>query len=265
MAAASVLTFHDSADLFMQLVAETLKVAKAKQNVYLMDHFSAIEAKLGNATSYSASIGRLNTARNAIKHGGIHPAHHEIEGFRASVTNLFEDYSLLVFGVQFGAMSMVSLVANARVRERLQKAEAAIATANYEDAAVDLSWSFEVLVKDYEAGRVDQWGRSLFERPRRFSRLDWKEFLELTEAIEGVQSQIRILALGVDLHMYMAFRRLVPSPWWAINSEEPSFYEGQMKERPSEAGCRFCLDFVVESALRLQGSPIAERQSPNPS
>lgn len=245
------------------MVAETLNVAKSKQSAYLMDHFSAVEAKLGNAPSYSAAISRLNIARNAIKHGGIHPAHHEIEGFRASVTNLFGDYSLLVFGVQFAAMSMTSLVANARVRERLQKAESALAREEYEQAAIDLAWSFEVLVKDYEEERVNRFGRAL--SPRRLSPLDWQAFREITDAIEGVQAQVRILALGLDLQSYVEFQQLVPRAWWYINSEEPTFHEGQTKEPASEAGCRFCIDFVVETALRLQGSPFVERKSPQPS
>ena len=258
MAVASVLTFHDAVDLFVQLVAETKGVAKAKPNTFLMDNLLEVEKKLGNAASYRAAIGRLNTARNAVKHDGVHPAHHEIEGFRASVTNLFEDYSQLVFGVRFGAMSMVSLVANPRVRERLQRAELAIAGETYEDAIVDVAWSFEVLVHDYESQRADQYGQSLFAKPVRSSHREFQD-RKLFEAVEALQSQVRMLALGIDLHRYMAYQQLVPSPWWPSDAAEPTyrFRPKLLSESATEHGCRYCLDFVVDSALRLQGSPIA--------
>lgn len=256
MAVAAVLTFHDAVDLFVQLLVETLKIPKPKK-AYMMDLLAEIEKKLVNPPSHTVAMSRLNDARNSLKHSGLHPARSEIEGFRASATNFFEDYSQLVFGVRFGSLSMVDLVANARVRERLQKAESELAQEAYEQAAVDLAWSFEVLVKDYEEERVNRFGRAR----RQFSPLDWKEFREITDAIEGVQAQVRILALGLDLHSYVAFEQLVPRAWWYINSEEPAFHEGQTKEPASEAGCRFCLDFVVETALRLQGSPFVDRQA----
>lgn len=53
---------------------------------------------------------RLNRARVALKHHGTMPSKLDIEAFRGSTTNFFEDNTGIVFGIRFTDISLVDLV-----------------------------------------------------------------------------------------------------------------------------------------------------------
>jgi len=79
------------------------------------------------------------------------------------------------------------------------------------------------------------------------------EFVDtVRESLESIQNAIRILAMGIEYPKYSRFALISPHMYRSSNGE----YEivrlqmDEMKITPDDA--QFCIDFVIESALRLQ-------------
>lgn len=85
----SILTFHDSIELFLQLSGEILN-AKIKTTTKFMEYWEIINKELGGVElSQKASMNRLNTARRSLKHSGLLPTKPDIESFRVNSKDFF--------------------------------------------------------------------------------------------------------------------------------------------------------------------------------
>ncbi len=272
-AAQSVLTFHDSVEMFLQLASEFLD-AETKAKMEFLDYWSAIGKKLpGGELGMKESMSRLNKARVGLKHSGIIPDKSMIEGFRSSVTSFFQESTPRVFeDKKFDDISMVDLVQYERTRLDLKDAEALIKNKSFKDALTKIAIGFAKLVDDYEEKRKKQFGRSpfFFGQSFAFQSLDrfglpapnMSEYLErMGRTLGEIQEAMKTLSLGLDYREYSRFRVYTPAILRIIEGG----YEPQWIERPGpeyegdgltlEEECRFCLDFVIESALRLQEVP----------
>lgn len=105
LAAASILTFHDSIELLLQLACEHLD-ADTKKHTQFMQYWEIFKPKIsGSGLTQKESMKRLNNSRVALKHHGTLPTKQDIEAFRASAINFFEDNMPLVFGVDLDSIS----------------------------------------------------------------------------------------------------------------------------------------------------------------
>lgn len=140
LAAASLLSFHDSVELFMQLASEHLNVGK--KEVRFMEYFELLKLPNGETLSDKESIRRLNNARVALKHDGILPSKFEIDALRASVTSFFETNTQLTFGLEFRSVSMLNLVQCKEAKVNLEEADKLIVEGKYEDALDKIAVAF---------------------------------------------------------------------------------------------------------------------------
>ena len=125
LSSASLLMMHDAIELFLQLASEHLNVG-AKQPGF-MDYWDILNKKLApNEVERKESMRRLNKARVALKHNGIFPSELDIESFRASTTNFFDDNTPIVFNVDLNDISLIEFVPLESSREKLNEAENAI-------------------------------------------------------------------------------------------------------------------------------------------
>src|SRR6185369_12775789 len=86
-AAVALLTFHDACEMYLQIAAEHNGVTFSKQKYpNLLEYWGLFEQQKKLQVTSKPAMVRFNDARNNLKHGGVHPAHYEIEGFRATVT-----------------------------------------------------------------------------------------------------------------------------------------------------------------------------------
>jgi hypothetical protein len=67
-------------------------------------------SKAGLPLPYQQPMRRFNDARVAVKHKGTLPIQHNIEEFRSTVTNFLVDTTPKVFQIEFGSISLSSLV-----------------------------------------------------------------------------------------------------------------------------------------------------------
>jgi hypothetical protein len=263
LSSASVLTFHDSIELFLQMASEHLNVGSARPD--FMGYWDLINPKLNpNQLAQKESIRRLNKSRVSLKHHGTLPSKLDIESFRSIVTSFFEENTPLVFGVQFQSVSLVNLVTCDSARESLDQASELLNQAMLDDAMDKIAVAFSQLLDDYETRKEGEFGRSPFFFGTSFSPFDFgtkitredyqlnRTLKKMKENLTIMQSAIKILSLGLDYARYARFRLYTPSISRAADGSYHIFRSE--KHQVSLEECRFAFDFVIAGALRLQQS-----------
>jgi len=262
---ASVLTFHDAVELFLQLAAEYVNVKGRLKDIHFLEYWNLINnclKKLGKAElTQIISMERLNKARVNFKHYGTPPSKSAITGdFKVSVTNFFEENTLLIFDVKFAEISMLEIITYQRTRDDLKKAEKLLNQKKLEASLDNVALAFQKLIDDYENKKKNKWGDSPFSvGPRSYQHFsaffmgikgDLGKFIDWTrESLEAIQEIVRIIGFGIDYKKYAKFKLLTPYVLPLIGGK----YSIQRKDRsPSVNDVNFCIDFVVESALTLQ-------------
>jgi hypothetical protein len=160
LCAASILTLHDAAELFLQLATEHLNV-KGKQEIKFMEYWDIIGKHPKVRLTQQESMRRLHKARNTLKHNGIFPPKLDIEAFRATATNFFEENTPNVFGVDFSDISLVNLIQYEDVRNSLKEAGEMLHTGNIEGSIHMVAIAFAQLIDNYDEDK-GYFGRSLF-------------------------------------------------------------------------------------------------------
>lgn len=261
LSTSALLTFHDSIELFLQLASEHLNAGATKRTEF-EQYFALLDAALpGAKLAGKAAMVRLNNARVGLKHYGNRPSQGDIESYRSAVTSFFEDNTPLVFGVDFGTISMVDLVQSANAQASLREAADLMEQSRYDEALQKVAAAFAHLTRDYEQSkRGGRWrspfffGQSLtfesaFSLGLRGDKLG--TFVDkVKESVEALQGAVRILSLGLDYRRYSKFAWLTPHTAWMAGGN--LHVTGVPHPPVSEEDCRFCFDFVIEAAMRLQ-------------
>lgn len=89
LSAASILTFHDTAELFLILAADHLQAGPVSQNPSLLQYWTVLRPRRGFTgveLSGQHGIARLISVRNDLKHLGALPSAEAVDDARSSVT-----------------------------------------------------------------------------------------------------------------------------------------------------------------------------------
>lgn len=260
---ASILTLHDSVELFLQLASEHLNTGAGQPS--FMDYWDILNRKLDpHELEQKESMRRLNKARVALKHYGTFPSDLDIESFRASTTSFFQDNTHLVFGINLDEVSLIELVNPEAARARLHEAQESIRRGDTLDALDKIAVAFTEIISDYEDRKRDRFEDSPFYFGGDLTFLssfhmglrsvDEKlaDFVDrVKESLEAMQDAIKVLALGMDYRKYSKFKRLTPNVTRIPRGELHLQRRFDEEHAPSVDDARFCVDFVVESALAL--------------
>jgi len=257
---ASILSFHDSVELFLQLVAEKLNVDKSKRE--FMAYWEVIDEKLHAKLSQEESMKKLNKARVGLKHHGITPSKSDIESFRVTTAAFFDENCLAIFGEEFKDISMIDIISNERAKKLLKEAKDAHGKGLIDDALQNISLSFEYLISDYEKSKVRSvlgspffFGESMAFHNNFFSGMPHEFrglkvfFNSVTKTIDTIQKAIRILSFGIDYKKYVKFKSIIPTPQFVVDGAARFCY-GEIAFNKEDL--EYCINFIVESALKLQ-------------
>jgi hypothetical protein len=260
LCAASVLSFHDSVELFLQLVLEKLNIAKKTQG--FIDYWDVVEkAELGIRLTQKESMRRLNKARSQLKHHGLLPAKLDIESYKITALNFFKDNCAIIFKVDFDDISLIDIISYERPREQLKKAKENYKKGMIEDSLLNIYHSFNYLLTDYEKSKKI-YHRSFFDfGPERFEsrKVDYfghglesheiNSFIEdVSKSISKMQGVLRILCLGINFKKYVKFKSILPPFKFAIDGTV--YCNGKITLNDEDY--EFCINFIVESAMKLQ-------------
>ena len=200
---ASILAFHDSVELFLQLASEKLNVSKRDRG--FMKYWDIIDPELKNTKlSQKESMRRLNQARNDLKHDGIIPSKLDIESFRATTLAFFDENCPTIFGMNFDDISLVDMIRFERSRDSLKQAKINFEKGSVREAVKGLALSFEYLIRDYEESKRDTFHESPFFFGKSTTEFDsfhmglayedkeFKDFVDtVAESIESIQKAIK--------------------------------------------------------------------------
>jgi hypothetical protein len=271
--ALAILTFHDATELFFGLSCEHLGVTGSREKTYFNQYWDLIAGGLnGTRLTQETSIRRLNDARIALKHHGIRPAKLDSESFRAVVVNFFEENTQLIFHIKFSELSLIDLVQFDVARNHLKQAQGFLKQNKIDCALEEVAVAFAKLIQDYERRKLGMGDISpffplgdevpLYSSEMKFEQLnagpEFKErmgdFVNRTnDSISFMQRIVRILSLGMDYRKYAKFERLTPLVDLP-SGEAPDITWANIVKPDKIPGedAQFCIDFVIESAIKLQ-------------
>jgi hypothetical protein len=147
LASVALLTFHDAAEMFLQIIAEHYDVTAKRPD--FLEYWSLLKTKNIDLPSYVA-MKRLNTARVSLKHAGILPTHTDVEGFRATVSTFLHEATTVAFGIAFETVSQTLMIKSEQVRQPLDEAESALAAGNLVSALSQAAIAFRLSLREYE-------------------------------------------------------------------------------------------------------------------
>lgn len=282
-AGASVLLFHDAAELFLGLAVDVLDVAHPRDDSF-MSYWQALDPKISpERLTRRDGMHKLNKARVALKHHGMIADRLSLDTFAGTIRDFFLENTPTLFGVSFDDVSLVDLVSPEEVRDQVRKAQEFLTHGAYGDALECAAIAFDELLHDYEARKRDRFGRSPFQVGARFSRIGGYDFVshsmgtvvgssrsrepgprldfsklrrfadDMANTVDHLQSSFKIIALGLDFRKYSRFLYLTPRVYRRhggdyhvdrIRTDEGATLTTQE--------CDFCLAFVIDSSLVLQ-------------
>lgn len=256
----SILSFHDSVEMFMKLCAEQKNV-RIDRNVNFGDYFVKLPALQCNAT-----MTNLNSKRINLKHYGTLPSKLDIEISRANVTDFFEQNTPVFFEIEFNGISLISLIRYETVREYMDKALSEFASNNFKDSITNSQISFRELMWCHEKENTKNY-EPLLGKSHDFTFYssfflklglgrDFDRFIDnICESLPEIEEKVNIIGLGIDYKQYRKFRLLSPhiQQW---HQEDGNKYEVYINEHDrricNERNAQFCFNFVIDAALKLQ-------------
>lgn len=263
MASAALLGFHDAAELFLQIASEHLNVGTSDSQ--FMQYFEILGTKVqGGSLAQKEGMRRLNRARVALKHHGTHPSQLDIAAFRSVAADFFDQNTPLIFGVAFESISLIAFVSPEPVRTKLETAQTDLSEGRLTDAIAGTTIAFDLLLSDYESRKRSPLWRSPFAFGESFSfshfdLADLEQFSrksagvvrKLIESVESMQEALKVVALGVDYRRYSRFKMLAPGFMKTMDGTYHLHWR-QGTSQPSTAEAQFCIDFVIEAALKIR-------------
>ncbi|WP_282113408.1 hypothetical protein [Maribacter stanieri] len=261
IASFSILSFHDSIEMFLKLLAEHKNIRSDKLN--FLDYWTKVPS-----LTLKESMRNLNSRRVNIKHKGLLPSKSDIEISRVNATDFFEQNTLPEFGIDFKEISLLDLIQYEEVKKNLEIASESLENNNIEKCIEHSALAFDDLIHNYEKSKESYFGNSPFYfgkdltflssfhigignefEGRTGRKLD--DFIDrVKESLEGIQSAVKILSFGIDYKKFSKFKLLTPNVVRFIGGNRSAEIYGEKKW--TKENCQFCIDFVIESSLKLQ-------------
>jgi hypothetical protein len=254
----SILAFHDSAEMFLLLVAEN-NGKKGASKLSFMEFWSEFPE-----LTMSASMERLKDRRVSLKHHGLFPSASDIEESRITITQFLRENTIKQFGEDFESISLADLIEFSNIKEYVKKAESFLAENNIYECLCNTRVGFEELLSTYESDKM-QWYRSILNIGERIddsyknvvsskdvSKSRW--FNQVTKTTNALRDVLKISALGIDYKKYALFCFITPSytPTCSPTGERGYILGATETLSIKPEDCQFCIDFVIDSALKLQ-------------
>lgn len=252
----SILTFHNSIEMFLKLLSEHLDIRS--DNFSFLDYWTQIPA-----LTSKESMRNLNVRRVNIKHKGLLPSKSDIEISRVNTTDFFEQNTAKHFGIEFKDISLLTLISYENVRSNLTKAQKELNLINNKSCIEKTAIAFDELLYTYENSKINFFRDSPFSFGReqafkssfsmRVEDRKMADFVDkVKESLEGIQKAIRIISFGIDYKRFAKFKILTPNvKRWGEGAVDIDFYNKGNKKWTIE-NCQYCIDFVLDSALKLQ-------------
>jgi hypothetical protein len=279
----SVLTLHDTAELFLQVIAEVIaerRGVKLPRFISFPEYWKLLDPARdpnGVAISGERPMTRLNDLRIAFKHHGTLPSSTAVAQACTDVRAFLEANTLTVFGMPFETIDMAEVIPQTGVRDKVRAATAAAGGGDLTEAMGLLAEAYDELFgiapgstvpsriarfgdtikptaeRDLAAALQpapgDRTRRPVGADPRRLA----SAIADLMKATRDMQLAMRVTALGIDFRQFARFTQLMPSiGYYADGHSERHTPPGYA---PTSTDFEFCRQFVITAALRIAEEP----------
>lgn len=256
----SLLSFHDCAEMFLLLVAEE-HGDKTEENMPFMGFWN----KYKDLTLIEP-MRKLKDRRVNIKHKGLFPSKMDIEESRVAITNFLRENVFKQFKKDFDSISLADLIDYPNINEYVINAEMCLNQNDLYSSLINAKIGFEELLSTYESDKR-QWRESIFSVGERIGKdyrnlvssskegLRW--FEQVTRTTNDVRRILKVSALGIDYKKYALFDFITPKVLETCRTGKDKYvYDSkdnfEKTRNVTAQDCQFCIDFVVDSALKLQ-------------
>jgi hypothetical protein len=268
----SVLSFHDSIELFLQLASEYLDSGNERPR--FMGYWKLISNGLGGGKKlgYEEAMRRLNKARVALKHHGTFPATSDVEAFRFTTISFFEESTPLIFGIEYSEISLSDFVEPEISKQYLKEGEKLLSDGQPKEAINKIAIAFLYLMKYQEDQMLNEYGTQIYFPRRQYIGDSWwlgldqvlhrplaadHEFIRrfsdfvdgVKHSVEAMEEIVKILALGIDYRKYSKFKHLTPDLYFY--QDEVKIRDVSKVESTSPEDVQYCIDFIIDTAVKL--------------
>lgn len=235
---------QDSAELYIWTLIKERDIAVKEQAGFVacLDTLQKEGITIPNA----AKLQELNKARVGFKHYGNLPAPTEARKHHTYVEDFLRQAIQNHFGVNFDDLSLVELVADQEIRNRLRVAEANIAAGDLRGAVTKLDEA-----KDLTFGRMQKYipqvGYNLRYADQSFKRIEGFEntnyFAYITDYLTALREASLVAMLKLPVDDYAFLRNFLPS---AASTRDPK------RSKYIETECRRAVECIVRLCQRLE-------------
>lgn len=267
MKAASILTLHDSVELFLHLALEYTG-AKGKSHIEFMEYWDLLKAcNGGQGISMRTSMERLNRTRANLKHHASTPSTQDIDGFRNSVSSFFEDNTKPVFGIEFNEISLTYMIKSDLCRTNLEAASEKMTAGNVKEAMNSIAIAFLELMLDHEkSGKIinrvishsPESIDNYYDEEKKITDKALEDILDdfssdVVKTVDDINQVLFIMINDLDFKKYVRFKQLIP---FVTGSNGEYYYQQPLVpdwERTwTREECQFCFDFALNTAIKLE-------------
>jgi hypothetical protein len=273
LSSTALLMFHDAVESFLLMTAEHLGAPAIQEFEKYWDALRPPKLSGGVDLPVQQGMKRLNRQRVALKHHGSQPNQTTIELIKSDTDAFLTAASLLVFGQDYNAVSMSSVIPQKVVRELAVQADTAAATGDYLSAMIALGDAWEELFNPrppttaFDDSSPLRFGPTIKRtlsrneiaaylyqeagsrrHPRRNEDIG-RQIAEVTDVARALQVAGRVTAIGVDYAEYLRFHSLTPRRDDFMNGRRT--YRAPATYAPTHEHVAFCMQFVVSAALRF--------------
>lgn len=259
--ATSILNYHDAIEFLFDLILE--ENGLSSNDFSFMQCFDKINEIIENngkqPSSLRGGLEKLKDRRVNLKHKGYFPSESDIQEAKSLTQNLFNELCDKIYALNYDEINLVYLLNNSKTKDYLLKINK---LDNDEITIKNLSLAFEFLLKNHENSKKTIITKSPYQflrnkqKSSRELKLDNKDPMkkyvdDLNDNLISLEKNMKILAFGINFNKYAKFRYIVPDVTWFIGDMEPevNFRGG---ETINENEINFCMNFIIETALRLQ-------------
>lgn len=254
----SILSFHDSIEMFLKLAAEHKNIKSEKFSfIEYWDNMPHLTLK--------ESMRNLNSRRVNLKHKGLVPAKIEVESSRVSTTDFFEQNTKTTFDIEFSEISLFELIKFSETKRLLILSQDFLNKNKIESCVENVTMSFYELLLEYKENKkgLDNRTHFSFTKKIRYSSYDSnnqsnkgteKRLEDVVEGVnknfEQIEKALEVISLGFDYRKFSKFKMLTPVTNRMSNGEYRMELFGT--KNWSKDNCQFLIDFVLECAMKLQ-------------
>lgn len=236
----AVLCFHDAIEIFLNIGIEHAG-GEISDRMPFMELFGSL-AKVAPALEGKALLRAVNDARKLVKHAAQEISDDEVRRNLGRTRSFLEQNSIQIFQIDLFSLSLADGISNEQIRSLLQNANVDHEAGNYRESVMKSAHARVLASRSYGLSPKGSYSSYNFD----------KSFMPIVNLVSELDSRMAFLILGIDPRKQAIFNSIVPGVSLGISPTSTPQFQFTTSQNATEKGSRFCIDFVVDLALKAE-------------